>query len=120
MPTIKQVFKNVNKHLAENVHRKLALEIFAELTRKTPVDTGRARASWRLTANEIDTSVEPDGVSFSPPSTSIKKGLDLSTTYHITNNLPYIVPLNEGHSSQAGEFFVEKAVSDAVKRVMKK
>ena len=54
----------------------------SELEEATPVDTGNAKASWRL-------------VKFS------------KERYKIINDVPYIVFLNAGSSKQAPAFFVE-------------
>lgn len=113
---IKKAFANISKKINEK-HRKLAFGIFGGLTFSTPVDTGRARGSWRMTLNEIDSSVEPEGQgSYSPSFSGMPEMKDVGNVIYITNNLPYIVPLNEGHSQQAGKFFVEREVKLAVKR----
>lgn len=40
--------------------KRLALEIYAAVTEKTPVDTGRARASWNISRGTIDYTVWPE------------------------------------------------------------
>ena len=39
--------------------RQVAFEIHAKIVDRTPIDTGRAKASWRLNPDRADTSVEP-------------------------------------------------------------
>lgn len=39
--------------------RDVAFEIHAKIVQRTPIDTGRAKASWRLNPDTADTSVEP-------------------------------------------------------------
>jgi hypothetical protein len=40
--------------------RRIAIEIYTRITLKTPVDTGRARASWNLSRGEPNLSVAPE------------------------------------------------------------
>jgi hypothetical protein len=56
-----------------------------ELVLATPVDTGRARASWSI--NKVRGDKEP--------------------TFEITNDAPYIGKLNDGYSDQAPAHFIE-------------
>jgi len=114
----KKVFDGIRERISNNVQRKLALAIYAELTNVTPVDTGRARSSWRLTEGFIDPSTEEGEGPFvpKPPNLPSDDGR-LNKVYFITNNLPYINPLNDGHSTQAGQFFVQQAVKFATKQV---
>ncbi len=118
MASVKQAFNNARKRINET-QQKLTLDLYAGLTRVTPRDTGRHAASWRLTEDYIDSSVEPLGQGHyavkvgrlpAPKST-------LDIMYHITNNGPAIIPLNEGHSQQAGAHFVEQEIRAAKKRV---
>lgn len=87
----------------EDAVRKLAIDAYAQVTQRTPVDTGRARASWRLATGAPDTSVEEEGKGSYPvqrPSLP-KTGGAPFTVYFITNNLPYVKALEDGHSQQA-------------------
>jgi hypothetical protein len=61
-----------------------ALDIYADLIDETPVDTGRARQGWQLD--------------------------DAGDAIKITNNVEYIGALNNGHSKQAPQHFVEAIV----------
>jgi hypothetical protein len=66
---------------AEELVRKFSLETLARIQLRTPVDTGRARAGWRL------------------------ENLDTLTTV-IVNDVEYIVKLEYGSSQQAPEGMV--------------
>lgn len=103
--------------------RKVALAVDAAVVMATPVDTGRARSNWQVA---LDVAPEGTREPYSPGeegSTSgpnaqaaIDQGKQVIGSYttgktiHITNNLPYIGRLNDGHSAQAPSGFVEKAV----------
>ena len=60
----------------------VAPALMEELIQSTPIDTGRARASWDL-----------------------EKGAD--GIFRIKNSVPYIKELNEGSSKQAPSHFIE-------------
>ena len=44
------------------VARKVGFEIWNGVTKKTPVDTGRARASWNLTEEVVNLSTASENV----------------------------------------------------------
>lgn len=88
----------------ETVMQKLALDIHKGVTERTPVDTGRARASWQLGLGEMNAAVAdevPEGQTLPPPGPVDVSGIDGKRVVFITNNLPYAEPLENGHSQQA-------------------
>lgn len=115
---------------ATKIQRATALAIDQTVVLATPVGDGklwkhappkgytggRARGNWQVGIGAPVTStldaIDPGGQS------TISAGaaaIDASTPgadIHITNNLPYIVPLNEGHSKQAPAGFIEIAIAD--------
>lgn len=99
---------------AATVKKRVGFDLLGRLVRKTPVDTGRARGSWTIAVNEADRTVlppAPPGQIYPPPAIG---ALDvrLNESLVISNNLPYIVKLNEGHSQQAPKAFVELAIEE--------
>lgn len=92
------------------VLKRVAFDLFTRIVQKTPVDTGRARASWNLTIGTPDLSVAPEGqypemkteiviAKFQEALVEIEgKMLGKTLTYpiYITNNLPYILELEHG------------------------
>lgn len=95
------------------VMRKLGLEAYRGILLRSPVDTGRFRASHRISLNRIDTTVEPErtlGAKFTigaePGGSELAQALSTlgsctwGDTIHITNNLPYAKKLEDGHSKQ--------------------
>lgn len=87
---------------------------------------GRARANWLIGINSAHTNsltigvVDPSGASTIAAGSEVINGTTPGVEIHITNNLPYIVPLNEGHSKQAPAGFVEVAVETALQAVKNK
>lgn len=102
-----------------DVIRLLALKIESGAVVRTPVDTGRARASWNTSEEVHDTSVMPEGeygafkgnLSAHPNPTGYLSG---EKPIHITNNLEYILDLEYGSSSQAPNGMARLAVADAL------
>lgn len=108
--------------------RRVALVADQALVLGTPVDEGRARSNWLVSVGQPRRDViEP----YSPG-----KGLGIGEgsnaqgainqaraaiagqkdgqAIYISNNLPYIEPLNNGSSAQAPAGFVEMAINKAV------
>lgn len=100
---------------ADLVVKKLAIELFKLIVLKTPVDTGRARASWNLSAGIIDTSVEPSGEYEKGQALAKARLSNLPGNFRviwITNSLPYIIALEHGHSTQAPAGMVGLSVEE--------
>ena len=113
----------------QNLIKKLVLDIVANLQRPgadggTPVDTGWARANWipNIGSPAKGTAGSREQAEAGQlPSDSATGVAKVVTSYrlsqgpvHITNNVPYILPLNEGSSKQAPRGFVQQAVRKAV------
>jgi hypothetical protein len=138
MATFKQAAKNIRnvaKNVSENadiVVRKVALAIDQALVLSTPVDTGRARANWQVNvaapATDVVTSfpaaAEGDVVGLPGVSGTFAMQAAIANTkgysgggIFIANNLPYIIPLNNGHSKQAEPGWVENAILNGIRAV---
>lgn len=84
------------------VRRKVSLDLHAKITRKTPVDTGRARGSWFLSDGSPRADAQPAGKGGYPVNGEITATFaDPFGASWIANNLPYIGRLEYGHSKQA-------------------
>jgi hypothetical protein len=86
----------------------LGLELVRLISFGTPVKTGRARANWFIAegAPRLETTE-----STAPPSYT-GAGLEGRSVIYITNSLPYIVPLEYGHSKRAPYGMVRKAIAE--------
>lgn len=115
---------------ADQAVRKVALAVDQTVVMATPVDTGRARANWQVRAGIAPTEVIPpyvEGKGGSTAGQNVQAALDqgkiaISSAapgqeIHITNNLPYIGALNNGHSAQAPAGFVEQAVNAGIETI---
>ena len=136
-------FSGIAGKRVDFVMRKVAIDGLAGVLRRSPVDSGRFRGSWRYSVNKVDSSVEPRAASGTkgprgvgtPPSGSelaqalaANKAVTRHSTIHVSNSLPYSVVLERGGSKQApngilGPTFIEiglglnKAIADAKKAV---
>jgi len=105
--------KNLNAGSILFINRALRARVFSalgDLQRATPVDTGRARNSWKATKSARDFGNNlPAGAAASallnPPSSTRLE------TFYITNGVPYIDQLNAGSSKQAPSRFIETTIN---------
>lgn len=120
--------------LHHQVVQKTALEIDRALVLETPVGNpdlwqnpdaapdgysgGRARSNWLATINIP--SNETREATDRAASDEVRSQLSfhgIGDTIYITNNLPYIKRLNEGHSSQAPSGFIDNIVRRNVRKI---
>jgi hypothetical protein len=91
---------------AREVAVTLTYQLDRLITQGTPVDTGRARANWFVSEGaprlETTESIVPEP----------RPRLTGESVMFITNSLPYIVPLEYGHSKQAPYGMVRKAIAE--------
>lgn len=105
----------------------LALDVQANLQEDTPRDTGWARANWVMSTGvpvddpgiaQITDPTPSQVIQASQRSAEAARGLSgyelKDGAIFTTNNVPYIIPLNEGHSPQAGAAFVQRSVGRAL------
>lgn len=106
----------------EIVIKRLSLEIFTGVVRKTPVDTGRARASWVIGIERPFNSPNLSPAQrFTPAEAERYAAIELAelreigpfSTVFISNSLPYIVGLEEGNSRQAPRGMVAVTLAEA-------
>lgn len=104
------------KRNADKTVRKVAMAVDQAVVMATPVDTGRARANWIASLDAPVTTATENKDKSGGGAISQAAGVvagydgDSNSSINITNNLPYIGPLNDGSSYQAPAGFVERAV----------
>ena len=126
-------FKKLGKRMKElgvqiekgsiELTKKVALAIDSAIVIATPVDEGRARSNWQVNlGTPAQGTREPyfPGEAGSTEAQNTQAAIDAGkaiingykggTSINITSNLDYIEPLNKGHSAQAPEGFIEKAI----------
>ena len=88
---------------AGTVQKRVAFDLFGRIVRRTPVDTGRARGSWTIAVNQADRAVLPPAPprhKYPRPHVPVGITVKPGDTIWISNNLPYITALEDGHSKQ--------------------
>ncbi|WP_289328823.1 HK97 gp10 family phage protein [Pseudomonas sp. 'CRE Jenny 4'] len=94
----------VNDELSKRV-RVIAMAMLNEIVLRSPVDTGRFRGNNIVSVGApvytSTVSVDPKGAETINQGLSAMTGLEPFTQVFIQNNLPYAVPLEDGHSKQA-------------------
>jgi hypothetical protein len=85
---------------------KITFDAFRGVTARTPVREGRARSSWNIAEGKADESVASEIINRAvqevgtPRRPSLPADLPQFPEMHISNNLPYIEALEDGHSKQ--------------------
>ncbi len=91
----------------------VSLEVFRKLTLRTPVDTGRARASWDLKVGEASDYVPPEGDYSAPRDIGgAAAEIDGKKIVFITSSLDYMQYLDEGSSQQAPAGMVDITLAE--------
>ncbi len=100
-----QQFAEETMEKADSIFKDVVMMVAGVIVRLSPVDVGTFRGAWRLSIDGYDTSV---------PDTPDKEGgevlarmlqevgnLTFGQAAYLQNNLPYSIPLEFGHSTQA-------------------
>ena len=112
-------FGNVTKVKQLTIVRKVALDLLRGVVLDTPVDTGRARANWQVSlgrpaVGEIEHASGNEQVAAEAaiaPGTPTIMAAQGDVSIYLTNNVPYILVLEDGHSGQAPEGMVRKNIA---------
>ncbi len=105
----------------QKVVKKVAFQLFRRIIEKTPVDTGRARASWTIAIGSPSADVQPEGEYRSDANSLAVKANAVLAGYGadghlpvvwIANNLPYIGELENGSSQQAPAGMVALSIAE--------
>lgn len=94
--------------MPNELQRKVAFKMYDAIVLRTPIDTGRARGNWNINTGSADPTVDEERKTAMPLVQS-ENEIDLpkgDEDIYITNNLPYIVALEYGHSTQSPEGMV--------------
>lgn len=109
----------------EQAMKDCAVAVTRTVIEATPVDTGRARSNWTAELDQAFEKLFPAHVPGVKGSTATANAdiaigkaeavieqfdIEKNRSIHISNSLPYIGTLNDGHSKQAPTDFVKLAV----------
>lgn len=122
---VKRIMSLLNIELWD-IQRRIGVDILKSVAKETPVDTGRARASWGMhTRAGVSDDVgeikgkgmneqQAQAVALSHMGDVPRKAPMVPTPIVVSNYVEYIKYLNDGHSDQGGKHMVERAL-DKVK-----
>jgi hypothetical protein len=117
----------------------LAYEVQREMFKRTPVDTGWARANWKVTADPgeslavaanrpekdaagaatVSAAMTASNASIGGLAVKPAKGT-AATPIFIANGVPYIGRLNKGHSKQAPSGYIQAGIAQAVRTISRR
>jgi hypothetical protein len=81
----------------DTVVRKSTLQVFSAVVKKTPVDTGRARANWNASQGAVDTTTTTSTDQGRGTAEALKAGeIPSGGVVYLANSLPYIRALEYG------------------------
>lgn len=85
--------------------REIIFEVAGSLIRMSPVDSGRFRGNWQFSLmtpdNSTSLNVDPTGTETLGRIVAEAGAFTAGQVAYITNSLPYAIPLEYGHSTQA-------------------
>ena len=97
--------------------RWVGFRLCTRIAERTPVRTGTARNNWAWSAGEPDRTVKPapgapGHMPLLAPMAETPPGGNPDVPIYITNNLPYIVGLEQGHSRLAPAGMVDVTLAE--------
>ena len=97
--------KRLEPEMFKPFHQKIALDLLARIVLKTPVKTGRAKGNWQTSINVFSEEEKFSSTPVEDGARAVAK-LPAFATVFLTNNVPYIVFLEQGSSQQAASGMV--------------
>lgn len=101
---------------ADLVVRKVGIDMFTKVIMKSPVDTGRFRGNWQTGIGSIPSGVleaaDKAGGSTISRMTGTVQGAKAGDVIYLSNNVPYALKLEYGHSKQAPSGVVRVTVEE--------
>lgn len=99
--------------MISDISKQKLNQLSEDVIMQTPVDTGYAIANWNISLNTPDNSItetrDPSGANALSNAKSAIDRYKLGDEIYITNNVPYILQLEDGYSSQSS-MMVERAI----------
>lgn len=88
---------------SDEVVKKTIFDIFSRIVARTPVDLGYLINNWQIGINnrpslKIGTPDKSGGMALASGAQAVGTSKGFGDTYYITNNLPYAIPIEYGHS----------------------
>lgn len=113
--------KQLPREFIPAFHRKIAFDVLAGVTRKTRVDTGRARGNWQVSTSKPNARVVKVKAGQSPAEISaaamaravaILSGAKNPTTIYVFNNVEYIIFLEDGTPKMKADHMLQRTLDE--------
>lgn len=119
-------FAEITKEKMDAIFQDILVELGESVIMLSPVDTGRFKGNWQLTAespsNQSLINYDKEGLRTLEKLVSVANTLEAGQRAYIVNNLRYAIPLEYGYSQQAPSGMVrvtlarfQQIVNDAVR-----
>lgn len=100
-----ELFAQATVRATEQVARGTFIDASTRIIRRTPVDTGRARGNWFAEvdgfSSQTTEATDKSGRQSNARARNAAFGFRVGQSVSLVNNLPYIIPLEDGSSTQA-------------------
>lgn len=110
-----QQFAEATKEALDLTFRDVVFLVGRRLVTMSPVDTGRFRSNWQFSTGTPavgeTAEIEGDGETLDRLLLAVGD-LSIGEVAYIVNNLPYAIPLEYGHSTQAPAGMVRVTIAD--------
>lgn len=115
--------KEINKmiklvpEMQVQILKKVSLDTFKDLQDSTPEDTARAKGGWNTTVDGRPSEWKPQLVKgkrgYRKQAFKGSRKIKAGSLINLSNNVEYIIPLDEGHSTQSPNGFTDSVFSRA-------
>lgn len=119
LETIAKNFGKTIRATSEKEMRSIVLELLRRIVLKTPVKSGMAQANWQIGIEKpapgvIQFGGNPSQASSAAITAGLKQvaNIKFGQTIYISNNLPYILRLENGWSNQAPAGMVQLSLNE--------
>ncbi|MCP4336474.1 MAG: hypothetical protein GY679_01325 [Mycoplasma sp.] len=98
--------------------KKITIDLFSSIIKKTPVDLGTAKNNWQASIGSPKTSIiegtdKTGGPTIQKMTKEVLKANFLNDdTVYLSNNLPYIEVLEDGSSTWAPEGMIKTSIAE--------
>ena len=107
---------------ADDLTKKITVDMLTTVILATPIDTSAARQNWRVGVDSVNTLVDENETDGSGQG-AIRKGIatiqaggGIGKVVNISNSIKYIARLNDGWSMQAPKNFVQISFMNVVNK----
>ena len=114
--TLTKFAKSIPADLVKPFRDKIALDLFTDLVMNTPVDTGNAKGGWQVSVDTPTDNVrirkdKQGNLTVKHGLAKINSATNPYSLLYLQNNVPYIIPLDKGHSKQKPNGFISQALA---------